>query len=167
MTGARTSTRDGRAPQVVARRAGAARVRLPVAVLGALVVALAGLLDVEPAAAFAPDVNYALHCQGCHLADGKATPGLVPALEPILGRMMRVPEGRAYVVRLPNVVAAQIDATDTAALLNWLLARFAASELDASFVPIGVAEVEEGRRAPLVDVDGARREVLRRLESAR
>ena len=116
--------------------------------------------------AFEPAINYQLHCQGCHLADGRATPGLVPAIDPTLGRMMRVPEGRTYLVRLPNVAAAQIDAADTAALLNWLLAQFAARELPEGFRPISAAEVLAGRAAPLVDVEAARADVLRRVDGA-
>lgn len=132
----------------------------------AALAAAAVLASATNAAAFAPAINYQLHCQGCHLADGRATPGLVPALDPVLGRMMRVPEGRAYVVRLPNVAAAQLDAADTAALLNWLLAHFAAGELPRGFQPITADEVLAGRAAPLVDVEGARRDVLRRVDAA-
>jgi hypothetical protein len=133
-----------------------------------LISALGALLAASSAHAFAPAINYQLHCQGCHLADGRATPGLVPALDPALGRMMRVPEGRAYLVRLPNVVAAQIDVADTTALLNWLLAHFASGELPQGFQPITTAEVIAGRAAPLVDVEAARRDVLRRIgEEAR
>jgi hypothetical protein len=127
------------------------------------VVALGALLGATSAYAFEPAINYQLHCQGCHLADGRATPGLVPALDPTLGRMMRVPEGRVYLVRLPNVAAAQIDVADTAALLNWLLAHFAARELPQGFQPITVDEVVAGRAAPLVDVESARQDVLRRV----
>jgi len=115
------------------------------------------------AAAFSPDVNYALHCQGCHLADGRATPGLVPAIDGEIGRFMRVREGRDYLIRLPNVAATQLDDADTAALLNWLLRRFAASELPADFQPFGAAEIAAGRHQPLVDVEGARRNVQRLL----
>ena len=136
---------------------------LAVALLAVVVVAVVGA---HQAHAYSPAVNYALHCQGCHLADGRATPGLVPALDGTLGRMVRVPEGRTYLTRQPNVVAAQLGDADTAALLNWMLARFAASELDPGFAPITVAEVVAGRRAPLVDVDTARREVLRRIGEA-
>jgi mono/diheme cytochrome c family protein len=128
--------------------------------------ALAIVRGMAPADAFEPSINYQLHCQGCHLADGRATPGLVPAIDPTLGRMMRVPEGRAYLVRLPNVAAAQIDAADTAALLNWLLAQFAARELPAGFRPITADEVLAGRAAPLVDVAGARADVLRRVDGS-
>jgi hypothetical protein len=115
------------------------------------------------ALAYAPDVNYALHCQGCHLADGRATPGLVPALDGALGRFMRVREGREYLIRLPNVAATPLDDAETAALLNWLVRRFAANELPHDFVPYGAAEVAAGRKEPLLDIDGARRNVLRLL----
>ncbi|MBY0276812.1 hypothetical protein K2Z84_15855 [Candidatus Binatia bacterium] len=130
----------------------------------ALAVALVWSWSASPASAFEPAINYQLHCQGCHLADGRATPGLVPALDPTLGRMMRVPEGRDYLVRLPNVAAAQLDPADTAALLNWLLAHFAASELPPDFAAITTEEVIAGRRAPLVDVEGTRAAVLRRAD---
>jgi mono/diheme cytochrome c family protein len=121
------------------------------------------LLVARDGAAFAPDVNYALHCQGCHLADGRATPGLVPALDGSIGRFMRVRAGRDYLVRLPNVAATQLDDADTAALLNWLVRHFAASELPADFQPYTAAEIAAGRHQPLVDVEGARRNVLRLL----
>lgn len=136
------------------------------AIFAMLALALACSWCASPASAFEPAINYQLHCQGCHLADGRATPGLVPALDPTLGRMMRVPEGRDYLVRLPNVAAAQLDPADTAALLNWLLAHFAARELPRDFAPITTEEVLAGRRAPLVDVEGTRAAVLRRTEGA-
>jgi hypothetical protein len=126
---------------------------------GAALAALVTCAAID-AAAYAPDVNYALHCQGCHLADGRATPGLVPALDGALGRFMRVREGREYLVRLPNVAATPLDDAETAALLNWLVRRFAASELPPDFVPYSAAEIGAGRKHPLVDVDGARRNVL-------
>lgn len=120
--------------------------------------------NARPAAAFAPDVNYALHCQGCHLAGGTATPGLVPAIDGTMGRFMRVREGREYLLRLPNVVAAQLGDADTAALLNWLVRRFAQEELPDDFRPFTTAEVAASRDVPpLVDVEGARRNVLRLL----
>jgi hypothetical protein len=127
------------------------------------VLAMRTLLGARDGCAFSPDVNYALHCQGCHLADGRATPGLVPAIDGEIGRFMRLREGRDYLVRLPNVAATQLDDGDTAALLNWLLRRFAASELPPDFQPFSAAEIAAGRHQPLVDVEGARRNVQRLL----
>ncbi|MFM8412843.1 MAG: cytochrome C, partial [Alphaproteobacteria bacterium] len=62
-----------------------------------------------PAGAFSPRTNYALHCQGCHLADGRETPGLVPKLRGTVGTLAATPAGRDYLVRLPNVAAAPLD----------------------------------------------------------
>ncbi|MEW6268002.1 MAG: cytochrome C [Thermodesulfobacteriota bacterium] len=125
----------------------------------------AALLATPPLArAYSPEVNYALHCQGCHLADGRATPGLVPPLDGTLGRMMRLRAGRAYVVRLPNVAATHLDDADTAALVTWVVRRFAGGELPEDFVPFTPQEVAAGRRAPLVDVEGARRALLEQLD---
>lgn len=153
------------APASPGTRDGAGTVFGPIRGAAALLLgALLILRGAATASAFEPSINYQLHCQGCHLADGRATPGLVPAIDPTLGRMMRVPEGRAYLVRLPNVAAAQIDAADTAALLNWLLAQFAARELPGDFRAITADEVLAGRAAPLVDVAGTRADVLRRVD---
>lgn len=134
------------------------------------VAAFAVVVALGPSAAsagpYSPSVNYALHCQGCHLADGSETKGLVPAIDGTMGRFMRLREGRDYLLRLPNVAATQLDDADTAALLNWLLHRFAERDLPADFAPFTPAEVAAGRHAPLVDVEGARRDVLRRLGEA-
>lgn len=137
----------------------------------ALVVVLAGLgalvaRDDARAGGYSPEVNYALHCQGCHLADGRATPGLVPALDEMLGRFAALPDGRAYLVRLPNVTSAQLDEPSAAALMTWVVQRFGGEALPQGFRPFSVEEIAAGRRAPLVDVEGERRRVVELLEEA-
>lgn len=127
---------------------------------GAVLVAALVLLAPPAARGFSPQVNYQLHCQGCHMADGRATPGLVPPLDSMLGRFVRVPEGRAYLLRLPNVAAAQLDDAATAELLNWVVGRFAADASDAGFDPYTADEVARGRQDPLVDLEAARRAAL-------
>ena len=59
------------------------------AALGALVL-WAGV-----AHAYAPNVEYALNCQGCHRADGAGTPGSVPPLAGSVARFLAVPGGHA------------------------------------------------------------------------
>ena len=44
-------------------------------------------------------VNYLLHCQGCHRADGAGKPGAVPSLAGEVARFLTVPGGRAFLVR--------------------------------------------------------------------
>jgi len=109
---------------------------------------------------YTPEVNYALHCQGCHLADGRATPDLVPPLDATLGRLAATRDGRAYLVRLPNVVSAQIDDAATAALMTWVVQRFGGASLPQDFAPYTADEIAAARRAPLVDLDAERRRVL-------
>lgn len=117
-----------------------------------------------PGHAGTPAIDYALHCQGCHLADGRETPGLVPALQGAVGRFVRVPDGRVYMMRLPNIASTPLSDAETAALLTWLVGRFGAAEAPADFVPFTAAEVAAVRRSPWIDVAGARRALVEQLE---
>ena len=148
----------------MSRRVGAARVlagRRALRAAAAFGSALAGVP--VTAEAFAPRTNYALHCQGCHLADGRETPGLVPKLRGTVGTLAATPGGRDYLVRLPNVAAVPLDDRDLAALLDWIVLAFGDREGRAE--PFGPQEVS-ARRRPLLDVEGARRAVLGTDESS-
>jgi mono/diheme cytochrome c family protein len=127
---------------------------------------VAGLTLAAAAHAAAPAVDYAVHCQGCHLADGSGTPGRVPGLAGTVGRFARLPAGRAYLVRVPGVAQSPLGDAELAALLNWTLARFDAEGLPPGFAPYTAAEVASLRRAPLTDVDGERRRLLEALAGA-
>jgi len=113
----------------------------------------------SPARAFDPAVDYVVHCQGCHLADGRATPGSVPALAGTVARLARTPAGRDYMGRVPNVAQAPLSDAELAALLNWVVQRFG-GEAAASFTPYVADEIAELRARPLVDVEAARRALL-------
>lgn len=130
-------------------------------VLAALVAAFAP----GPAPA-SPAVDYVVHCQGCHLADGSATPGRVPALAGSVGRLAAVAEGRAYLVRVPGAANAPLSDAALAELLNWVVARFDPEGLPPDFAPYTGEEVSRLRRPPLTDVISARRRVVEALESA-
>ena len=69
------------------------------------------------------EVDYALHCQGCHLPDGRGMAGKVPDLRGALGRFLEVPGGRAYLVQVPGVATSRLDDAGTARLLNWLVSQ--------------------------------------------
>jgi hypothetical protein len=109
---------------------------------------------------WSPEVNYALNCQGCHRATGVATKDLVPPLAPEIGRLVRVPEGRAYLIRLPNVASTALSDEETAVLLTWVVQRFGGEELPRDFAPFTAQEVASRRGDPLVDVEAERRAVL-------
>jgi hypothetical protein len=115
-------------------------------------------------AAASPAFDYALHCQGCHLEDGKGTPGAVPALAGSVGRFLRAPGGREYLLRVPGVAQSALDDAALAALLNWMLQRFDGDEVRADFVAYTPEEVGRERRHPLTDVVGTRRALLEAIE---
>lgn len=114
---------------------------------------------------YTPPVNYALHCRGCHLADGSETPGRVPALAGSMGRFLRVPGGRAYLVRVPGAAQSPLADAPLAALLNWMLVEFSSEEMPADFTPYTAKEVARYRSEPLVEVEAARRALLEAIDA--
>lgn len=120
-----------------------------------------------PALAWSPATNYRLHCEGCHLVDGAASPGKVPALAGSVARFLRVPEGRAYLVRVPGVAHAALADADLAALLAWTLRRFDAADLPPDFAPYTVDEVQRWRADPLIDVASTRARLLEAIDRIR
>jgi cytochrome c553 len=133
--------------------------------------ALAALLTLAAVAntaqAWSPETNYRLHCEGCHLADGVATPDKVPALAGSVAAFLRAPEGRAYLVRVPGVASASLSDAELAALLDWTLRRFDAANLPADFAPYTAGEVRRWRAQPLVDVAVERAKLLEAIQAAR
>lgn len=111
-----------------------------------------------------PRLDYVLQCRGCHGADGRGAPDRVPDLAG-MARFLRVPGGRAYLVRVPGVAHALLDDAAVAALLNWTLARFAGDDLPADFQPYTAAEVARLRAEPLLDADAERRALLAALDA--
>lgn len=129
-------------------------------VAGAAAAALAAPAAAEPLAG--PRLDYVLHCMGCHREDGSGAPDRVPSLAG-LGRFLRVPGGRDYLVRVPGVAHAPLDDAAVAGLLNWLLARF---DPEVRFAPFDAGEVARRRAVPLADADAARRALLLALGEA-
>ena len=111
--------------------------------------------------------NFMLHCMGCHGPDGGGTPtGGVPSLRGSVGTFARLSEGRAFLVQVPGVANAPLDAAALAELLNWMLDEYSAAELPADFVPFTAAEVTVLRRTPVENVPATRAALLKRLRAA-
>jgi len=127
--------------------------------LAAALLALAYAGAALPARAFGPATNYAIHCQGCHLEDGRGVSGKVPALGSALARLAATAEGRAYLARVPGVANAPLGDAELAALLDWTLRRFAGAEASGA-APFSAAEVGALRSTPLAEVAGARVRLL-------
>ncbi len=116
-------------------------------------------------AAASPRFNYILHCQGCHLADGAATPGKIPPLIGT-GRFLAVEGGREFLVRVPGVSLSIIPDDELAELVNWMLYRFSADDMPADFEPYTAEEVGRYRQSPLVEVETVRVGLLGAYEDA-
>ena len=64
-----------------------------------------------------PRINYILHCQGCHLADGAGTPDKVPALKNEVGRFLHVTGGREFLIQVPGTSQSPLSDAEVAAVL--------------------------------------------------
>jgi hypothetical protein len=106
-----------------------------------------------PSAAFAeePRTAYWLHCAGCHLLDGSSAPPEVPTLIDEPGRIVALPGGRDYLMRIPGVAQAGLDDGKLAEVLNFMLEEFSAATLPRDFKPFGAAEVGRARQRVLID----------------
>ena len=55
-----------------------------------------------------PQSDYIEQCGGCHGIQGTSAPADIPVLRERVGYYMCLPEGRAYLLRLPNVAHSRI-----------------------------------------------------------
>ncbi len=85
------------------------------------------------------------------MPDGSGLAPLVPTLRDIPGRMLAIPEGRSYLVRVPGVAQAPINNRKLTEVLNWVLSEFSSATLPQNFKPLTVAEVTRARSQLLVN----------------
>jgi len=113
---------------------------------------LVALLICGASAAIAdPRTDYLLYCRGCHLINGTGVPPEVPTLVNDIGKLVAIPGGREYIVRVPGVSQTAMNNDELAAVLNWVLAEFNADTTPENFAPYTSEEVGEARAKVLVD----------------
>jgi Cytochrome c len=127
--------------------------------LAALVLITAGVADASP------ETDYMLNCMGCHVVDGSGAPGKIPALKGFMAKFLALPEGRAYLVRVPGVTQSALDDAQIAALTNWMLGRFDAEHVPAGFEPYTAEEVARYRAHPLTEITATRARLVAQLDS--
>ena len=110
-----------------------------------------------------PQQDYILYCMGCHGPQAEGVPGKVPPLAHALGRYMRTPAGRNYILRVPGAANSVLTDAQLAGVLNWLAQTFDAQELSSDVPLFSAAEVTSQRHSPLPSVLATRREVVREL----
>lgn len=124
------------------------------------------------AAAAAPDeaktyrlaeLDYMLHCQGCHMADGSGVEGTVPPLPGEVGKFISSPEWRDYLVQVPGASQAFIDDAALARLMNWIVRRFD-PENAKDLKPYEAAEVGRLRRQPVTNPTAVRRRIIAEVQ---
>lgn len=96
--------------------------------------------------------DYIEHCGGCHGLAGTSAPAKVPVLRDRVGYFMCTPEGRDYLVRLPNVAHAPLtDQQEMADLLNYVVFGLGGDSAPQGATPFAAEEVGKLRQNPLSD----------------
>jgi hypothetical protein len=96
--------------------------------------------------------NYLLSCGGCHGVEGVSNSRLVPDLKDQVGFFLNLPEGRSYVVRLPNVAFSITTDEALTGLLNYVVFTLGGPSVPHGTKPYTVREVSQLRRQPLTEV---------------
>lgn len=97
--------------------------------------------------------DYVEHCGGCHGINGNAAPADLPTLKDRVGWFMCLPEGRSYLVRLPNIARSRItDNEQLADLLNFMVYGLGGNSVPAGAKPFTGAEVTRDRASPFTSV---------------
>ncbi|MGI9261665.1 MAG: c-type cytochrome [Woeseiaceae bacterium] len=105
-------------------------------------------------------VNYMLHCQGCHLPEAEGFAGKVPPMKDFVGFFLHSEAGRDFLIRVPGVAHAALSHTEVAELMNWLLQSFSEDQLPEPFVPYTRDEVAVLRDDPERNPEAVRRAIL-------
>jgi len=90
----------------------------------------------------------------------------VPSLRNNLGWIVRVAEGRDYLVRVPGSSQALLNDAELAAVINWVLTEFNAETLADDFKPLTAREVGRARSDVLMDPLKFRAELWRHYEGS-
>jgi cytochrome c553 len=129
----------------------------------------------EPDAPLAPGVqnaqrawqHWVLNCQGCHRPDGTGSDGTAPSIAGTVARFLHAPGGREYLGRVPGVATSPLDDADLAEVLNWMLYRFDAAHVPATFRPYTPEEVGRLRQQPLrIEASRVRGDLLKKAARA-
>ena len=96
--------------------------------------------------------DYLLACAGCHGENGISNSRLVPDLRDQVGYFLSAPQGRRYLVQLPNVATAALDDAALAAVLNFMVWEIGGASAPAGASRYTAPEVSTLRREPLNEV---------------
>jgi hypothetical protein len=109
---------------------------------------------------------WTLNCMGCHTGEGHAIPGKVPPLAGELGHLVRLPEGREFVMRVPGASNSSLTDAELANVLNWLIDTKNADTRPVDFRPYTAEEIAARRRPALTDVAKHRAALVESLQKS-
>ncbi|GBQ29133.1 hypothetical protein AA12717_3155 [Gluconacetobacter sacchari DSM 12717] len=112
--------------------------------------------------------HYLMGCGGCHGIQGRSGREVVPDLAGQVGYFLCTPEGRDYLVRLPNVAFANLSSADLARMMNFVVFTFGGASVPANSRPYTTAEIAALRADPLrtADLHGYRDQIVRAVTRA-
>lgn len=113
-----------------------------------------------------PQINYALHCLGCHGAEGRGVPSAgVPDFLNTVGAFSITEPGRIYLLHVPGVIGAGLSNAELAAVLNMIMREWAGASMPKPYHPFTADEVKRLRQVAVNDVVAYRRQVVRALKN--
>ena len=93
-----------------------------------------------------PQSDYVEHCSGCHGMQGNSAPAEIPVLRDRVGYFMCTKDGRAYLIRLPNVAYSAIsDNQELADMMNFVVFGLGGASAPKGTRPFTAAEVKHLR----------------------
>ncbi len=110
--------------------------------------------------------DYMIHCQGCHVPDGRGFPNRVPDMRVTLPLLLSVEGGRAFLVQVPGSAMSVLSNDRLAGTLNWMVKNMADEATIAAFTDYTETEVEQMRAVRLDDVLTTRHALIGHLENA-
>lgn len=133
-------------------------------VLALVLAASLGIASHAVAAGEAGRQHYVLNCAGCHQFDGSGSRAHeIPNMRGAVGHFLRLPEGRAFLVKVPGTSNSRLTDAEIATMLNWLVEEFSRAEVPPDFKPYTPDEVTRLRQHPLDDVASTRAAIVARL----
>ncbi|HEY1891859.1 MAG TPA: hypothetical protein VGG63_15745 [Steroidobacteraceae bacterium] len=97
-------------------------------------------------------VAYLTSCGGCHGIEGRSAPAAVPTLRGLTGSFLCTPEGREFIIRLPDVALTPLSDRMLTQVMNFVAFDLGAPVAGGSNArPYTVAEVARLRHHPLTD----------------
>lgn len=113
-----------------------------------------------------PQSDYVEHCSGCHGMQGNSAPADIPVLRDRVGYFMCTPEGRDYLIRLPNVAYSAItDNQELADMMNFVVFGLGGGSAPKGAKPFTAAEVARlrGRALTTGSLVAARADIVGKL----